>query len=193
MSTSIPYHHGDLRRELLAAAMFLLERDGADAISLRAVARRAGVSHNAPYRHFSSRGALLSALAEAGFAALGSALAAVPRDLAAEPRLERLGQTYLHFAWTHAALYRLMFGSALDRQAQPGLAAAAGEALAELRSAIAAFGPQPDERETVIAAWSMTHGLAHLALDRMLAGDLERDRLAAVATRIFAAGLVRRA
>ncbi len=73
-----PYHHGDLRRALVAAARALLEESGPEALSLRDVARRVGVSHNAPYRHFPTKQALLAAVAAEEFAALSARMAAVP-------------------------------------------------------------------------------------------------------------------
>jgi len=101
MSTSHPsYHHGELRPALLRAAARILEKEGRDAISLRDLARRAGVSHNAPYRHFADRQALLAALAEEGFALLAAALQGKPwREQAA----------YLRFALANPERFRLMF------------------------------------------------------------------------------------
>jgi AcrR family transcriptional regulator len=89
---SQPYHHGELKPALLAAAAQLLDEGGAALISLREVARRAGVSHNAPYRHFADRDSLLAALAEDGFRELGRRMDAEAGGLAA------LGQCYVHFA-----------------------------------------------------------------------------------------------
>ena len=183
------YHHGGLRRTLIAVAVELVAREGAEALSLREVARRAGVSHNAPYRHFPSRAALLAAVAAAGFEALTAKLETVPETALPAARLQALGQAYVAFALENGALYRLMFGGAVESGADPALAAAGERAFALLRRAVAAIEPQAPLREATVSAWAFVHGLAHLALDRQLAGDLDRDRLVAIGTGIFGAGL----
>src|SRR5918999_1721652 len=95
------YHHGDLRAAVLAAAAKIMEKEGLAGLSVREAARRAGVSHNAPYRHFPDR----AALAIEGFRELGKAL---------EGRSGReLGETYVHYALQHPQRFRLMFGGRL--------------------------------------------------------------------------------
>jgi AcrR family transcriptional regulator len=89
-SEKAPYHHGDLRRSLLDAALGILHQDGIGAVSLREVARAAGVSHNAPYRHFPSRDALLAGVAAEGFGRLRARLEAAGDDLAALRALDRV-------------------------------------------------------------------------------------------------------
>lgn len=105
------YHHGNLRPTLLAAAERSLRQHGAEQLSLRELAREAGVSHAAPRRHFPDRQALLDALAEAGFARLDAelraALAAAGDDFG--PRLHAVAAAYLRFATEDAALLELMF------------------------------------------------------------------------------------
>jgi AcrR family transcriptional regulator len=195
VSTSEPvqprsdYHHGDLRRALVAAALELVAGEGAEALSLREVARRARVSHNAPYRHFPSRAALLAAVAAAGFEALAATLAAVGERGTAAARLRALGKAYIAFATENGALYRLMFGGAIEPSADAALAEAAERAFEPLRRAVAAIEPQAPLREATLSAWAFVHGLAHLALDRQLAEDVDRDRLVEIGTRIFDAGL----
>src|SRR5262245_57949686 len=123
-----PYHHGNLKAELLAAASALLDEGGAGAVSLRAAARRAGVSATAPYRHFADKEVLLAAVAAEGFRAFGAALTAAasnPTPLAA------MGLAYVRFALAHRGLFRLMFGPGIpDRDRHPELAAAADRAFA---------------------------------------------------------------
>ena len=104
MSTSTPYHHGDLRQAVLTKAGEVLEKEGLESLSLREVARGAGVSHNAPYRHFSDRDRLLVALIEEGFQMLLDALARRPR--------REMGEAYVDFALSHPQRFRLMFGGA---------------------------------------------------------------------------------
>src|SRR5215467_13486052 len=102
MTTSAAYHHGDLRRALLQEAGRILEKEPPEALSVREVARRAGVSHNAPYRHFPDRELLLVALAEEGFEMLADALAKRPR--------REMGEAYVDFALARPQRFRLMFG-----------------------------------------------------------------------------------
>src|SRR4051812_36544816 len=109
------YHHGDLRSVALRAAGKMLEKEGVAALSLRAVARRAKVSHNAPYRHFPDRESLLAALATEGFELLREALANVPAT--------RMGGAYVTFAIAHPERFRLMFGGLLSLQKYPDLKA----------------------------------------------------------------------
>src|SRR5438874_4746131 len=111
------YHHGDLPAALLRAAGRTLEKQGIGALSLRATARRAGVSHNAPYRHFPDREALLAALAAEGFAMLGERLRAQPG--------REMGEAYVHFALEQPQRFRLMFGGLLPMAKYPQLQTAA--------------------------------------------------------------------
>src|SRR3954462_15476305 len=114
------YHHGDLPAALLRAAGRTLEKRGIGALSLRETARRAGVSHNAPYRHFSDREALLAALAAEGFAMLGERL----RGKAAR----EMGEAYVRFALEKPQRFRLMFGGVLSLAKSPELRSAAESA-----------------------------------------------------------------
>jgi AcrR family transcriptional regulator len=151
------YHHGDLRPALLRAAARLLEKEGAAALSLRELARRAGVSHNAPYRHFADREALLAALAADGFRLLGEALAGAAR--------REMGEAYVRFALAHPQRFRLMFGGhvSLSRHGELEQAAAS-----PYQALVAAFRAEPsiaDPETAAAAAWSLVHGLSHLLLD----------------------------
>jgi AcrR family transcriptional regulator len=108
-----PYHHGHLRATLLAAAERTLRDDGIDALSLRELAREAGVSHAAPRRHFPDRQALLDALAEAGFARLGDEVRAAIDDAGSsyQARLHAAAAAFVRFATRDAALMELMFAA----------------------------------------------------------------------------------
>jgi len=141
------YHHGDLRGALLRAASKLLKKKGISGLSLRETARRAGVSHNAPYRHFPDRESLLAALAEQGFTELRA-------------RLQGLGgrakaQAYVAFALENPQRFRLMSRSG----------AAAARAYEELVHALSEQADAQQARVVAAAAWSLAHGLAHLILD----------------------------
>ena len=113
-----PYHHGDLRRALVDAAGRVLAREGAQALSLRAVAREAGVSPAAPYHHFKDKSDLLNALAGEGFHALGDAMKA---DFETDPNhsLTSMGLAYVKFARANPALYRVMYDSSRNEDAMP--------------------------------------------------------------------------
>jgi AcrR family transcriptional regulator len=160
------YHHGDLRRALLTAAMDMLEADGSEALSLREVARRAGVSHNAPYRHFADREALLAAMAAEGF----DVLAEVMSRAATGGAPPEVGVAYVRFATDHPQLFNLMFGPSLSRRDHPDLGAAMDRAFAVFAARV-----PPSDREPaapiaphLIASWALVHGLAHLLLgDRL--------------------------
>jgi len=170
------YHHGDLRRALLGAALELVEREGAEALTLRAAARRAGVSQAAPYRHFRDKEALLAAVAEEGFRSLTEALLQAAAPHAGDPlgRLRARGLAYVDFATSHPAHFRIMFGrGAADRSAHPELMKAAREAFEALVSGIrecqdAGIVRPGDPEELALCAWSATHGLAMLAVDGQL-------------------------
>lgn len=162
------YHHGDLRRSLIAAARELLRSGGVEAVTLREATRLAGVSHNAPYRHFASREALLAALAAEGFRELRRALDEAGSRADPAGRLTALGRAYLHFANADRATFRLMFGGVVDGAAHPDLAEASGSAFGALRNVVAPREPSaPAEREA-LRAWALVHGLAHLVADRKI-------------------------
>lgn len=184
------YHHGDLHNALVRAGLDLLEDEGEAGVSLRAVARRAGVSHNAPYRHFANREALLAAIATAGFRELGAALAAAQTQDG-----RALGHAYVAFARARPALYQLMFGPEIRKDQYPELREAGGQALGVLERAIAARPGIKDPRAATIGAWALVHGLAHLLADRQLPDDLMApdavDRMIDVALGIYGRGLRR--
>lgn len=160
------YHHGDLSAALLRVAAKSLEKHGPGAISLRDAARRAGVSHNAPYRHFPNREALLVALAAEGFAMLGERLRGQPA--------REMGEAYVRFALEQPQRFRLMFGGALPLAKYPQLGTAAKVAHEAL---LAALREMPRPELAAAAGWSLVHGLAHLLLDGHFA---EADREAFV-------------
>jgi AcrR family transcriptional regulator len=151
------YHHGDLRAATLQAASELLEKQGPDAIVLREVARRAGVSHNAPYRHFPDRDALLIALAAEGFR-----LFARHVQGRAGPDM---GEAYVGFALQHPQLFRLMFGGKVKLGSDPELSAASRGAYEGLVAVFRARNDVAQPELAAAAAWSLVHGLAHLLMD----------------------------
>ena len=105
------YHHGDLRRALLDAALVLLETKDVSSLSLRAVAKQAGVSHTAPYRHFADKADLLAAVAEVGFTTFGQYLSEAVDKVGADPKASLLatGEAYVRYALDHPTYFRVMF------------------------------------------------------------------------------------
>jgi AcrR family transcriptional regulator len=167
------YHHGDLQAALTAAAGKILEKEGLDALSLREVARRAGVSHNAPYRHFREREALLAALAAEGFGMLGQAQQAA----AAAGGLRAMGEAYVRFALAHPQRFRLMFGGRIPIARHPQLREVATKTFEGLAGALSAGVPEAQSaRDSSIAAWALVHGLAQLLLGGRISGAAKRGR-----------------
>ena len=165
------YHHGDLAVALTHAAGKILEKEGVEALSLREVARRAGVSHNAPYRHFPEREALLAALAVEGFEALGAA----QRKAAAAGGLRAMGEAYVQFALQNPQRFRLMFGGRLAISRHARLREVATRTFAGLSGALSTRVPEAqDARDASIAAWALVHGLAQLLLGERIAAEAKR-------------------
>ncbi|TDU02472.1 TetR family transcriptional regulator [Streptomyces sp. 846.5] len=161
------YHHGDLRAALLGAAMDLLEEDGGS-LSLRAVARRAGVSPAAPYRHFADKEALESELAAAGFADLRQRLLGAADALPATPEeFALLAVGYVRFALDRPVLFRLMFGDPCS-DTEDARTVAAAELRAYVLACVNEAFPGADAEALATAGWSLVHGLAFLHLDGKL-------------------------
>lgn len=164
-----PYHHGDLRNGLLDAARAILEEQSLSALTLRAVARRAGVSHAAPYRHFPNHEALLVELGVEGFQELRGFIAEAAKVAGPESeRIANIGAAYMRFVAKRPAVARLMFGSQLpNRQQFPALGQAADAIGEEIGAALhdSALG---------LAVWSAVHGLAMLVLENVV--DLGQRR-----------------
>ncbi|MEU5796894.1 TetR/AcrR family transcriptional regulator [Streptomyces sp. NPDC047813] len=176
------YHHGDLRAACLRAARDLLEEDGSAGLSLRAVARRAGVSAAAPYRHFADREALVSAVAAQGYRELAGHLAAAHPSPATPGELAAVAVAYVRFALDRPALFRVMFAEPCDPGSEERVGATS--ALAEYVQGIVRGvfpGADPDVLATTV--WALVHGLAFLYLD----GKLDASTPEAVADRVGAA------
>jgi AcrR family transcriptional regulator len=157
------YHHGDLRAALLDAALALLA-EGQEP-TLRAAARRAGVSSMAPYRHYADREALLEAVAVRGVEGLRKALEEA--DAAAEPGRALVAQAvaYVRYACDHPVLFRLMYG---PHRPKGGICDASQGVRAVLLNRLAAEIPDRFTPEFAVGCWSLIHGLAMLVLDGLL-------------------------
>jgi AcrR family transcriptional regulator len=164
----------DLRQKVLSASLALIEEGGLDRLSMREVARKAGVSHQAPYHYFGDREAILAALAGEGFEKLGRALVRAAAD-AGEPSkaVEAMGRAYVDFALRHPAYFQVMFrADAVPLDRYPEARQAEDDAFGSLVEEIdKAFADEPAEtrRSIAIAAWAMVHGLATLILEGSLA------------------------
>jgi AcrR family transcriptional regulator len=162
------YHHGDLSETLIALALEALEREGAEGLSVATLAKRAGVSPMAPYRHFDDREALLAALARRGF----EQLAAEMRRVAAPDPIERLtafGVAYVEFAVARPGLFRLMFGAAPPTPGE-GLSDDPTTVHAMFSACIAALAAPGEREDLFLAAWCLVHGLASLCVAGRIRG-----------------------
>lgn len=181
------YHHGDLKAGLLEAAERILVRDGIQALTLRAAAREAGVSHAAPKNHFGDLTGLLSELAAVGFARFNAAT--TERLAAAEPGADRMsvhGAAYVRFGRANPGLFLLMFRSERLDFTRPALRDASASAFdrlagatgAPVREGNAGTSTQPGlsvaEAAGIVAAWSFVHGLTLLAIDGRLKQIVDR-------------------
>lgn len=170
------YHHGDLRQSLIDGAIALISTAGVSDLSLRQVARHIGVSHNAPYRHFEDKEALLAAVAEEGFKALTLTMETARQDTppGTKAALTAIGSAYVRFALAHPAHYRVMFSEFRSNfHDYPSLAAAGQKAFMVLVSTIAAgqtagIFKAADPWELARVAWSLVHGQALLILDHRI-------------------------
>jgi AcrR family transcriptional regulator len=166
------YHHGDLRRALLDASMALVEERGVDGLTLREVARRAGVSHNAPYHHFPDKAAIVEALALEGYEMLlAEELAAIDPADAVPDRIRALGRAYVGFAVAHPARFTVMNRPELRRAGEVTEVHAAGMAsegplFAAIDEGQADGSIAPGDREALaLGAWAAVHGLSVLLVD----------------------------
>ncbi|MDI3403527.1 TetR/AcrR family transcriptional regulator [Streptomyces cavernicola] len=164
MTSQRAYHHGDLRRAVLTAALDVIRDSGPAGLSLRDLARRAGVSHAAPAHHFKDRAGLLTAIAAEGYGLLADALAEAPE-------LRERGVRYVRFCREHPAHFQVMFAPELLRTDDPELLAArtrAGEQLRAGAGDLAVSERGEDAGLAGVAAWSLAHGFATLLLGRNL-------------------------
>ena len=169
-----PYHHGNLREVLLEAAIRLIAEVGPTAFTLREVARRAGVSHNAPYRHFRDKDDLMAAVATQGFRELTEAMFDAARQQpSAVDRLKRAGLAYIAFALRRPEHFTVMFDAPRSKREHPEAAAAGEQAFGTLVNLVKAcqdedqFQPG-DPLRFALLAWTMVHGIAKLAITERL-------------------------
>lgn len=181
----------DLRRRVLDASLDLIAGEGLEAFSMREVARRAGVSHQAPYHHFPDREAIMAAIVAEGFTALRADLVEAGGAVAdPRQRLTALGKTYVAFALRQPAHFKLMFRSewvkAEKHEEAKACAEGAFEVLAHAIADVARLEGREPEQTSLLMAWSMAHGLATL----MLEGKFEKVCGIDPAAQLEAAGAV---
>ncbi len=182
-SEATPYHHGDLHDALLKAAETVLERDGLGGLTLRAVAREAGVSHAAPTHHFGDLTGLVSELAAIGFRRFNVAMAAAGA-IDAPPLFKAMARAkaYVAYAQAHPGMYGLMFRTERLDMTRPSLHEAAGASFAGLAGAVGVSLQQQASDEAlslehaaaIAKAWSLVHGFTTLLLDGRLNDILKR-------------------
>jgi AcrR family transcriptional regulator len=172
------YHHGDLRNGLLEAARTILEVESLAALTLRAVARKAGVSHAAPYRHFPNHEALLVELSIEGFDELREAIAEAAKAQGSESdKIASIGAAYMRFVAQRPALARLMFGGQLPNRDQfPALGLKADSIGTEIGAAL-------HDNALGLAVWAAVHGLAMLVLENVIDLGQRRSGLHVLPTR----------
>jgi AcrR family transcriptional regulator len=185
------YHHGDLRRALVDAALEILAEQGADSFTLRELARRVGVNHRAAYRHFADKTAVFAAVAEQGYlelvARMEAARAAAAPDLEAE--VFASCEAYVAFALDRSAHFRVMLGPRLNEdgrfpELERAVQAAWGSLVALMDRAQRERGLRGERDDAVITLWAATHGLATLTLGRRL--RVKRSALPAFTRRALA-------
>jgi AcrR family transcriptional regulator len=182
MATSgrYPYHHGALRETLIDLALEVLDAGGAESVSLRRLAARAGVSGMAPYRHFDDKAALMEAVARRGFALLAKEVSAADALTDRGKRLTAFGVAYVEFALRRPGLFKAMFDGAPptpDRDLDDP-----DSVHAKLVALIVDLSPPEKRADLILTCWAAMHGLACLCLARRLRGP--REAPAALAYRV---------
>lgn len=203
MSKKDTYHHGDLRQKIIDEALAWIERENIVSLSLRGIARRLGVSHNAPYRHFPDKESLLVEIAQTGFHQLHQALQQTLEEsfLDHQQRLEAIGVTYIRYAIANQTYYRVMFS---DRQLicdkYPELDRISERVFNVLLNVIKAGQVAEvfiaeDSRQLARVCWSLTHGVSMLAIDNQfsISGSEDSDllELAKIGTKTVSRGLIK--
>ena len=189
------YHHGNLAHAMLGEAVRTIQRDGVEALTLRGVGERLGVSRTALYRHFTDKQALLTAVAGEGFRTLRSALAkAWESGGRGRDGFKAMGIAYVRFAVTHPSHYRVMFGGTVRHEEPGDVVDGDADAFRVLLDAILEMQDQglvrtDDARHLALYIWAVVHGVSMLALDGMLPPEIPAMDLMALANERMRTGL----
>jgi AcrR family transcriptional regulator len=174
--TTKKYHHGDLKNALIQAGVEILSLDGVVGLSLRKVAKRAGVSHTAPYAHFADKEALIAAISTEGYRMLYEELLAIHQNFQTDPlhQLVEAALAYVRFAQTKPAHFRVTFANSIEREENyPALVEMSGKCLEQLILIMGAcqeagiLRPGPAEA-MAISVWSAVHGFTCLLIERQI-------------------------
>lgn len=187
-----PYHHGDLREQLLLAGEAALAEMPVELVSLREIARRAGVSHAAPKHHFSTMGELLGEIAARGFQKFVNTLDEASRQTtiqSPEGRLLAMGWAYLRFAESNRAIYGLMFGKMESIAITPNMVQFSLAAWSQLENAVAAVTGTSHAGIGALHVWSSVHGLSMLKAERRISPHLALHSTEENILRMMLAGL----
>ena len=192
MTSPKPYHHGDLHEQLLVAGEAALAELPLSEVSLREIARRAGVSHAAPKHHFATLGDLLGEIAARGFQKFVKALdeaAGGNHDQSPHGRLMAMGRAYFRFAESNPAVYGLMFGQLDNISMTPTLTNEAYAAWTQLENAVAAITGPHRASLGAVHAWSSVHGLSMLKAAHRLPPHISLHAIEEDKLRMMIAGL----
>ena len=193
------YHHGDLREALVEGALAILRDEGLEALTLRAVARHAGVSQAAPYRHFADRRALVAAVAERGFERMQQTMLQQMQGSQGRGGLKMVAVAYVQFGLANPAQYRVMFGPEVAitndlptlRETGRGVLGFVAEGIRQLQGA--GLVGNGDPWKMAVAIWAALHGLVMLTLDGQTSGIApDVDDLVDEVTRIVMFGMAPR-
>lgn len=169
------YHHGDLRDALVKAGRDILEAEGAAALTLRACARKAGVSHAAPQHHFATALDLLAEIAATGYEDFIKALdEGAAKETAASGKLKAMGRSYVTFAKAHPSIYKLMFGAETPPKSER-LKNAMFAAWNQLTSAVEKAEGSDDREAKAVRIWSLVHGFSMLTINQRFPPVLDQD------------------
>jgi AcrR family transcriptional regulator len=177
------YHHGDLRRAIMNAALEMTTESGLASLSLREIARRIGVTTAAPYHHFKDRQSLLVELAIEGYWGLFEAMSlALKNTKSADSEMEAAAVAYLHFGRSYPAQYAIMFSGELTPHPRAGeMMLVANRSLDLVRASLGSSGNlgEAERTEAAFCAWSLLHGILMLDRNTVLREDAaEQQRLA---------------
>lgn len=197
-----PYHHGDLRRHLIRAGSKMIEEKGLTGLSLREVARAAGVSHTAPYRHFQDKADLLAAIARVGFEQLTDDAGKAARRHDGDPEKQFVAASvqYILFGVRHPRMAHLLFGGVINMRTAPQSLKQASRAAFQLVETIINNGKAAgvfrdrDTMELAVTTWSGIHGLVQLIsggyLTRLAATEQQVENLSKMVCRLLLTGIL---